>query len=203
MFHKISLLTRFMGPPWGPAGVDRTQVGPILAPWTLLSGTYAYSLVVVVYISCQVMYLIWFGITCIIPSPNNIDVLLYDIKEYAEWINLTWLMNNMVYVGQTHQAHVHDDVIKWKHFPRYWPIVRGNHEAGHLRRHLAHYDVIVIKHELWVTSFEWSSSLRMFRFIRSKSIHEMFTYIGRVTHMCVGKLGPHWQSHIPHNAGLL
>ena len=69
----------------------------------------------------------------------------------------------------------HDDVIKWKHFPRYWPFVRGihrspvnsphkgqwrgalmfsliwawinawvnNHEAGDLRRHHAHYDVIV------------------------------------------------------------
>ena len=23
--------------------------------------------------------------------------------------------------------HVHDDVIKWKHFPRYWPFVRGIH----------------------------------------------------------------------------
>ena len=70
----------------------------------------------------------------------------------------------------------HDDVIKWKHFPRYWPFVRGihrspvssprkgqwrgalmfslicawingwinNREAGDLRRHRAHYDVIVI-----------------------------------------------------------
>ena len=70
----------------------------------------------------------------------------------------------------------HDDVIKWRHFPRYWPFVRGNHrspvnsphkgrwrgalmfslicvwingwvnnrEAGDLRRHRAHYDVIVI-----------------------------------------------------------
>ena len=27
-----------MGPTWGPSGADRTQVGPILAPWTLLSG---------------------------------------------------------------------------------------------------------------------------------------------------------------------
>ena len=62
----------------------------------------------------------------------------------------------------------HDDVIKWKHFPRHWPFVRGIHprywpsvrgihrspvnsgwvnnlEAGNLRRHLAHYDVIVMK----------------------------------------------------------
>ena len=27
-----------MGPTWGPSGADRTQVVPILAPWTLLSG---------------------------------------------------------------------------------------------------------------------------------------------------------------------
>ena len=26
-----------MGPTWGPSGGDRTQVGPLLAPWTLLS----------------------------------------------------------------------------------------------------------------------------------------------------------------------
>ena len=70
----------------------------------------------------------------------------------------------------------HDDVIKWKHFPRNWPFVRGihrspvtsphkgqwrgvlmfslicawindwvnNREAGDLRHHRAHYDVIVM-----------------------------------------------------------
>ena len=69
-------------------------------------------------------------------------------------------------------AQIHDDVIKWKHFSRYWPFVRGIHrwiphtkasdaklwcflcawindwvnncEAGDLRRHRAHYDVIVM-----------------------------------------------------------
>ena len=35
---RSALIARFMGPPWGPPGVDRTQVGPMLAPWTLLSG---------------------------------------------------------------------------------------------------------------------------------------------------------------------
>ena len=68
--------------------------------------------------------------------------------------------------------HYHDDVIKWKHFPRYWPFVRGihwlpvnsphkgqwrgdlmlsficawinNREAGDLGRHRAHNDVIVM-----------------------------------------------------------
>ena len=71
---------------------------------------------------------------------------------------------------------IHEDVIQWKHFPRYWSFVRGihrspvdsphkgqwrgvlmfsligtwingwinNREAGYLRRHRAHYDVIVM-----------------------------------------------------------
>ena len=74
----------------------------------------------------------------------------------------------------------HDDVIKWKSFPRYLPFVRGihrspvnsphkgqwrgalmfslicawintwvnNREAGDLRRHRAHYDIIVMR--MWV-----------------------------------------------------
>ena len=31
-------MARFMGPTWGPSEADRTQVGPMLASWTLLSG---------------------------------------------------------------------------------------------------------------------------------------------------------------------
>ena len=36
--RSISLIARFMWPTWGPSGANRTQVGPMLAPWTLLSG---------------------------------------------------------------------------------------------------------------------------------------------------------------------
>ena len=36
--YIASLIARFMGPTWGPSGANRTQVGPMLAPWTLLSG---------------------------------------------------------------------------------------------------------------------------------------------------------------------
>ena len=87
----------------------------------------------------------------------------------------------------------HDDVMKWKHFPRYWPFVRGihrspvnsqhkgqwrgalmfslicvwingwvnNREAGDLRRHRAHYDVIVMRWAICLpdecTETTWSS----------------------------------------------
>ena len=80
----------------------------------------------------------------------------------------------------------HDDVIKWKHFPRYWPFVRGIHrspvnsphkgkwhrvliislicawingwithgDAGDLRSHRAHYDVIVMYSFVIIFRFE-------------------------------------------------
>ena len=34
------------------------------------------------------------------------------------------------YVPVIHYGRVHDDVIKWKHFPRYWPFVRGIHQSS-------------------------------------------------------------------------
>ena len=41
--HRHTLIARFMGPTWGLSGADRTQVGPMLATWTLLSGLFHYS----------------------------------------------------------------------------------------------------------------------------------------------------------------
>ena len=41
VIHCSSLRERFVGPTWGPSGADRTQVGPMLVPWTLLSGLFA------------------------------------------------------------------------------------------------------------------------------------------------------------------
>ena len=35
---QATQITRFMGPTWGPPGSCRPQMGPMLAPWTLLLG---------------------------------------------------------------------------------------------------------------------------------------------------------------------
>ena len=35
---ETSQITNFIGPTWGPPGSCRPQMGPMLAPWTLLSG---------------------------------------------------------------------------------------------------------------------------------------------------------------------
>ena len=36
--YFFTQIARFMGHTWGPSRADRSQVGPILAPWTLLFG---------------------------------------------------------------------------------------------------------------------------------------------------------------------
>ena len=39
------------------------------------------------------------------------------------------LLDAEVSVGIHPSMSMHDDVIKWKHFPRYWPFVRGIHRS--------------------------------------------------------------------------
>ena len=39
----VPQIAKFMGPTWGPPGSCRPQMGPMLAPRTLLSGTILYS----------------------------------------------------------------------------------------------------------------------------------------------------------------
>ena len=37
VYEQHTQIARFMGPTWGPPGAGRTQEGPMLAPWILLS----------------------------------------------------------------------------------------------------------------------------------------------------------------------
>ena len=39
-----------------------------------------------------------------------------------------FLLQNVA-LWYSYLMHSHDDVIKWKHFPRYWPFVRGIHRS--------------------------------------------------------------------------
>ena len=38
--YKSCLTARFMGPTWSPSRADRTQMGPMLAPWNFLFGLH-------------------------------------------------------------------------------------------------------------------------------------------------------------------
>ena len=41
--RKISQIAKFMGRTWGPPGSCRRQMGPMLAPWNMLSGSILLS----------------------------------------------------------------------------------------------------------------------------------------------------------------
>ena len=105
----------------------------------------------------------------IVPGKHvNVGCFLDGIRS-ARWYPLLASRSNRY-------SNTHDDVIKWKYFPRYWSFVRGIHrspvnsphkgqwrgalmfslicarinswvnngEAGDLRRHRGHFDVIVM-----------------------------------------------------------
>ena len=65
-------------------------------------------------------------------------------------------------------SNYHDDVIKWKHFPRYWPFVRGIHRSpvnsphkGQWRRALM-FTLICARINGWVNNRE-AGDLRRYR----------------------------------------
>ena len=109
---------------------------------------------------------------------------------------------------------VHDDVIKWRHFPRYWPFMQGIHQspvnsshkgqwrgalmfslicawlnawvnqrdAGDLRCHRAHYDVILM---LWKMNKEVMAILIwIVKTMNVKSYRQHESWCRVLQHLC-------------------
>ena len=73
-----SQIAKFMGQTWGPPGSSRPQMGPMLAPWALLSGMW-YSTLADAY--CEVRILIH---TSIMRQPSTQQpVFLCDMETYV------------------------------------------------------------------------------------------------------------------------
>ena len=116
------------------------------------------------------------GLLPIGPLGTNFSEILTNYKTFHSrkciWKYCLWKGGHFVQ-GEMCWLLWHDDVIKWKHFPRYWPFVResrhkgqwrgalmfslictwinswvNNPEAGDLRRHRAHCDVSVMETRL-------------------------------------------------------
>ena len=116
--YMYTLIARIMGPTWGPSGADRTQVGTMLAPWTLLSGyTYMY-----MSLFSFVPLNIYWNVCC-----GDIPDIAYNISQ--ELCTSIALSRVLLWFGTSRLWYIHDDVIKWKHFPRYWPFVWGIHRS--------------------------------------------------------------------------
>ena len=78
------------------------------------------------YIHClciAIVYTGWF-------QPCSLELLHWYWTKHmitlvsVKWPWMIWITNHKNPVGD-----VHDDVIKWRHFPHYWPFVRGIHRS--------------------------------------------------------------------------
>ena len=72
---KGSLIAMLLGPTWGPSGADRTQLDPMLTPWTLLAGMSlgefeAWCILYVYYLCTLSMFQLQYYI-----STNNRDII--------------------------------------------------------------------------------------------------------------------------------
>ena len=120
----------------------------------------------------------WTSIISIHQSKDYHFLFVFPVLyvNLAVYIAYACIVDCFYYTWLLSMPETHDDVIKWKHFPHYWPFVRGihrspvssprkgqwrgtlmsslicarincwvnNRKAGDLRRHSAHYDVIVM-----------------------------------------------------------
>ena len=71
----------------------------------------------------------------VIQCYNSRDVFIPAIQQdcFTRTTTIAWLLlyqwSNPGWYGYSWPWQTHDDVIKWKHFPRYWPFVRGIHRS--------------------------------------------------------------------------
>ena len=78
---------------------------------------------------------------------------------------------NCIMIGRYYISH--DDVIKWKHFPRYWPFVRGTHRSPVNSQHKGQwrgalmFNLICARINGWVNNCE-ASDLR-----RNRAHHDV------------------------------
>ena len=108
-------------------------------------------------------------------NPCQMYLALQPMWNVAQTVQ-TFHNLRQVFGKPCHSDFTHDDIIKWRHFQRYWSFVRrihqwpgdslqgqwhgtldvffdlppnkcwaNNREAGDLRRHHGHYDVIVMR----------------------------------------------------------
>ena len=125
-----------MGPIWGPPGADRTQVGPMLAPWILFSGKHWF----------------WNNVCSQYAKPHHVTYsIMLPPESGLSWWHHQMEGNIFRFVRGNHRSLV-DSPHKgqWRGMLMFslictWTNSWANdRDAGDLKRHRAHYDVTVM-----------------------------------------------------------
>ena len=89
-------IAKFMGPTWGPPGSCRPQMGPMLAPWTLLSGKYRLPNLVITLSADSLAHK--FSTTSIVTSTDYkvtrvFCVVFMHIVDFDRILSIRWRRN--------------------------------------------------------------------------------------------------------------
>ena len=120
------------------------------------------------------------------------------ITEWATLYKYIWNKNK--------KNKKHGDVIKWKHFPRYWPFVRGIHRSPVNFLHKGQWRGALMFSLIcnWTNSWKNNGDTldlrrnrahsdvivmdQVYRRIHASLAPDELTHCGWVTHICVGNL---------------
>ena len=104
-------IAKFMGPTWGPPGSCRPQMGPMLAPWTLLSGMAS---TVLACINCMIAYATTAFFGGVMKLIDGFDVDSNHNEWYFAWnfrfdspCTFAILWNISVLILQKNSEHLH------------------------------------------------------------------------------------------------
>ena len=109
-----------MGPMWGRQDPGGSHVGPmIFAIWvhnTRVTETVCVEhwVILQVVITANILVSIFVIFTIVLQKSSKLNIA-----------SKIWLSTD----NDDMKAKSHDDVVKWKHFPRYWPFTRRNHRS--------------------------------------------------------------------------
>ena len=102
--------TRLMGPTWGPSGSCRPQMGPMLAPWNLLSGLYQFLSLIFESIAKLMHFkqLCFIGYLELCEDMGPSYLILYMWKGVQKWpysMKIWWSLQNTI-LYRPHQRNL-------------------------------------------------------------------------------------------------
>ena len=96
-------------------------------------------------------------------------------------LNTNHLIHGVVTCTFINYMEWHDDVIKWKHFPRYWPFVRGIHRSPVNSPHKGQWRGALMFSLVCVWINGWVNNREAGDLIRQRSHYDVTVMVSRST----------------------
>ena len=107
-------IARFLVATWGPPGADRTQVGPMLATWTLLCGSFSISIDIALgqgrILDTYLNICAWITKDNIILGERHAPVSCHNCSVLYEWV-IWWSIpsNDLLYTNRVFLFEVYNN----------------------------------------------------------------------------------------------